>query len=269
MTTFFWSVALFILIVMPLIVIHEWGHYIVARFNGIAVKAFSVGFGTELFGWNNRHGTRFKLSLLPLGGYVEFLKPEEQKETRAYEHTAFDTSNVWARIAVVAAGPIANIMCAFALFSFFFYATSGGGLSAQTNGKYTLAAAVERSAQEIANVTVLTFGTLGDVGTGEKSVRETFSGPVGIAHIAERITSKYGWIGFLFLSAHISLALGIMNLLPIPILDGGYLFFYVVEALSGRPLKKKWLTAVNIAGIVLLLALFAVTTYGDIIRILS
>ena len=112
------------LVVLTIIVfVHEMGHYLVARWNGIAIQTFSLGFGRELIGFNDRHGTRWRISAIPLGGYVRFvgdmnaasmpdpelvkaLPPEDQARL-------FVNKNVWQRIAVVAAGPIANVLLTF------------------------------------------------------------------------------------------------------------------------------------------------------------
>ena len=122
----FWllSYVLPFLVVLTIIVfVHEMGHYLVARWNGIAIQAFSIGFGPELIGFNDRHGTRWKLSAIPLGGYVRFVgdmnassMPDDDAIAKAGPDLApklFVNKNVWQRIAVVAAGPIANILFTF------------------------------------------------------------------------------------------------------------------------------------------------------------
>src|SRR5690606_9660131 len=122
----FWLLSYVIpfLAVLTLIVfVHEMGHYLVARWNGVAIDAFSIGFGRELVGWNDKHGTRWKISAIPLGGYVRFTgdssaasTPDADLIARASPELAsrlFANTNVWQRIAVVIAGPLANVLLTF------------------------------------------------------------------------------------------------------------------------------------------------------------
>ena len=112
----FWVLAL-------IVFVHEMGHYLVARWNGVAIQTFSIGFGPEVFGWNDRHGTRWRLSAIPLGGYVRFVgdmnaasAPDTEAIAKADPALAprlFANKSVWRRIAVVAAGPIANVLLTF------------------------------------------------------------------------------------------------------------------------------------------------------------
>ena len=126
-----------------IVFVHEMGHYLVARWNGVAVQTFSIGFGKELWGFNDKHGTRWRLSAIPLGGYVRFvgdlnaasmpdpeaealLPPEERKRM-------FINKNVWQRMAVVVAGPTANLMFTF----LFLYALTIG------YGRYTITPVID------------------------------------------------------------------------------------------------------------------------------
>lgn len=111
MTVFWFLVALGILVTF-----HEFGHFYVARRAGIKVLRFSIGFGKALFTWKDRHGTEFVLAAIPLGGYVKMLDEREAPVAEAERHLAFNQKSVWARIAVVAAGPIANFVLAVLLF---------------------------------------------------------------------------------------------------------------------------------------------------------
>ncbi len=113
----------FLAVLTVIVFVHEMGHYLVARWNGVAIDAFSIGFGKELIGWNDRHGTRWKISAIPLGGYVRFTgdmnaasvpDPEAvAKVDPALAPRLFANKNVWQRIAVVAAGPMANVILTF------------------------------------------------------------------------------------------------------------------------------------------------------------
>src|SRR5262249_6965000 len=121
------KVAPFLFILTIIIFIHELGHFLVARWCGIRVLAFSIGFGPELVGFTDRHGTRWKLSIVPLGGYVKFFGDENVAsvpDTAAIaamnadeRRVSFPHKSVGARAAVVAAGPIANFLLAIAIFA--------------------------------------------------------------------------------------------------------------------------------------------------------
>lgn len=123
-----WSNVIIFLLVLTLVVfIHELGHFLVARWCGVVVKAFSIGFGPEIFGFYDRHGTRWRFAWIPLGGYVKFMdddnaasmpSPEAlQRMTPEERRSSFHTKPVWQRAAVVAAGPIANFLLAIAIYA--------------------------------------------------------------------------------------------------------------------------------------------------------
>ena len=115
----------FLAVLTVIVFVHEMGHYLVARWNGIAIQTFSVGFGREVFGWNDKAGTRWRLSAIPLGGYVRFVGDMDAASTPDREAIAnadpalasklFANKNVWQRIAVVIAGPVANVILTFVL----------------------------------------------------------------------------------------------------------------------------------------------------------
>ncbi|MEC8467341.1 MAG: RIP metalloprotease RseP, partial [Pseudomonadota bacterium] len=108
-----WMALMFIVVLSILVFFHELGHYLAARSVGVRVTTFSIGFGKELFGWNDKHGTRWKFSLVPLGGYVQMFGDTETKDlTEAEKSEAFLEKGVWQRIWVVFAGPLANFVLA-------------------------------------------------------------------------------------------------------------------------------------------------------------
>jgi regulator of sigma E protease len=121
----------FLLVLTVVVFVHEFGHFWVGRRCGVGVKAFSIGFGPELFGWNDRHGTRWKISAIPLGGYVKFVGDANAASTpdtaslahmpRHEREVSFPHKSVAKRAAIVAAGPIANFLLAIAIFSVFNY----------------------------------------------------------------------------------------------------------------------------------------------------
>lgn len=126
-SNFAWYVLTFLVVLTPVVFIHELGHFLVARYFGVRVETFSIGFGKELYGWNDRHGTRWKLSLLPLGGYVKFWgddnaasapSREKLKEIATAGNLAdcFHYKPVWQRALIVAAGPVANFVLALLVF---------------------------------------------------------------------------------------------------------------------------------------------------------
>ncbi|MEM9501173.1 MAG: RIP metalloprotease RseP [Pseudomonadota bacterium] len=121
----FWMYAVgFLLLLGPLVTVHELGHYLVGRWFGVKADAFSVGFGKELWGRTDRHGTRWKLSALPLGGYVQFrgdMNPASVPDPDAkVEEGSFQTAALWKRALIVAAGPVTNLVVAIAIFAAFF-----------------------------------------------------------------------------------------------------------------------------------------------------
>ncbi|MGS1017705.1 RIP metalloprotease RseP [Allosphingosinicella humi] len=354
------TIVSFLLVIGPLIFIHELGHYFVGRWCGVKAEAFSIGFGREIAGWTDRRGTRWKVGWLPLGGYVKFkgdmnpastpsdewlmLPPEERAET-------FQAKSVWQRFIIVAAGPITNFLFAILVYVAVFAsfgeprtppivagveqgsaADSAGFAPGDTivsiNGERVsrfedIATFVrirpgERLAFEIVrggetlkvqavpreNVERDEFGnearlgrlgiapaaqvivplapgevvgaalqqtsdtvkmmvvTLGQVITGTRSVKE-MGGPLKIAQISGQ-QATLGWIDFVWFMSLISINLGFINLLPIPLLDGGHLAFYVIEAVRRKPLKPEAQEWAFRTGLAALLALMIFVTLNDL-----
>lgn len=334
-----YAIPAFVVVLTAIVFVHEMGHYLVARWNGIAIQTFSLGFGPELIGFDDRHGTRWRLSAIPLGGYVRFvgdmnaasmpdpeavaaLPPSERKRL-------FVNKNVWQRIAVVAAGPLANVLFTFVilyalLLGFGRYtiepvigsvidggvAQSAGletgdrilsvdgfavrgfedfqrlvstapgrpvsivlerdgsdrtvvltpgiavetdrfgnnqrigriGVTSVENPKITLyrpgpGEAVGMTSEEIRFIVDRTVGFLGDFFVGRGDV-EQLGGPVKVAKVSGEVATM-GWVALVNLAALLSLNIGIFNLLPVPVLDGGHLLYYVIEAIRRRPLSQK------------------------------
>ena len=328
------------MVLTVIVFVHEMGHYLVARWNGIAIQTFSLGFGPELAGFNDRHGTRWKLSAIPLGGYVRFVGdmnaaslpdpeavealPEEERKR------LFINKNVWRRIAVVAAGPIANVIFTFvvlyALLMVYGQYTIPPVISDVTKGGVAATAGLEAgdkvisvdgyavrgfedfqrlistapdrpvtvvferqsvdrtivmvpdvaedtdrfgnvhrigrigvsrqvsdtdvtlyrpNAVEAVGLTVdqihfivdRTVAFLGDFFVGRGDV-EQLGGPVKVAKVSGEVATL-GIAALINLAALLSLNIGLFNLLPVPVLDGGHLLYYVVEAIRGRPLSQK------------------------------
>ena len=354
-------------VLMVVVFFHELGHFQVGRWCGVQIEAFSIGFGRELFGFNDKYGTRWKLSLIPLGGYVKFVGDENaaslpkasQTPESARDKTLFHNASVWKRIATVAAGPIANFILAIAIFAVVF-ATVGRPLTAprvdtlmpggaaeaagflpgdvivEIDGKpidsfsqiqqivtlaagNTLTVVVDRDGEKITltptperrempdglggtqrvGVLCITrnmeegdlvyerFGPIQAVAEGVKETghiiertmtyvgrliagRETadqLSGPIRIAQVSGVIASSGGMTALFHLSAILSVSIGLINLFPIPMLDGGHLVFYAIEAIRGRPVNQRAQEIGFRIGLALVIMLFVFVTFNDIVRL--
>ena len=357
------TILSFLLVIGPLIFVHELGHYFAGRLCGVKADAFSIGFGREIAGYTDSRGTRWKLGWLPMGGYVKFagdMNPASQPtaewlalplEERAQ---TFQAKSVWQRFFIVLAGPATNFLVAIAIFMAFIGAyglpTTPATLSAiienspasragllpgdrvvavegrgvQTfdemadmirfrpdekialdvlrNGKHipvqvTTAADIERDrfgnefrkgsigvmsgAVVVQPVPLLelpwaatrqTFGvvrtmvdTLSQIITGRRSVKE-LGGPIKIAQVSGQQASL-GLLNFVMLMALISINLGFINLLPIPMLDGGHLAFYLFEGIARRPVPEKAMEWAFRSGLVVLLSFMIFVTLNDILSL--
>lgn len=354
----------FVLILSLLVFVHEMGHYLVGRWSGIGVSVFSVGFGPELLGRTDRHGTRWKLSMIPLGGYVKFygdedaasrpdqgslsqLSPEERRRT-------FAGASLGRRAATVAAGPIANFLLAILIFAALFSIygrpvsdpvvsevaspsaaeragvkpgdllvsidgrevttfedvrryvsarpdipmsltlkrdgalvtvpitperkivdefgtkTELGQIGIRTDDKagkfrmvhYSVPQAVVEGTKECWYIVTSTFEYLGNVITGHMKP-DKLGGPIRVAQASGQMASIGFW-ALLQLAAVLSVSIGLLNLMPIPVLDGGHLFFYAIEALIGRPLPPRAQEVAFRIGFAIVLTLMVFTTWNDI-----
>ncbi len=358
---FIWTNGLSFLFILTVIVFaHELGHYLVARRNGVRIEVFSIGFGPELFGWYDKSGTRWKLSLLPLGGYVKMFgeraasgKADEPAMTPEEQAVSFHHKSLGQRAAIVAAGPIANFLLAIVILATMFSTvgepftpTDVGnivpGSAAEQAGlkpgdvvtridnrkvsrfediqqivrmspRIPLRLTVQRDGQELtmtatpqvsemtgrfgnkheigllgvsrmgnayvrhdplsavwraANQTVsLSYFTLQAVGqmlVGSRSA-EDLGGPIRIAQMSGQVAESSLIDVFWFLAV-LSINLGLINLFPIPMLDGGHLLFYGAEAIRGRPLSDRVVEYGFRVGLGLVLTLFIFVTYQDLMR---
>ncbi len=354
----FWS---FVVVLSVIVFIHEFGHYIIAKWCGVKIDAFSIGFGRELFGYTDKSGTRWKVALLPLGGYVKMYGDASEASTAdsdALEHMTeeqrkltFHHKPLYKKAAIVAAGPVFNFILTITVLTYFIM-TSGlasvepvigeifpgspaeeVGLKAgdrvqrindtdvrrfndipymiSTNLERPVTLHVDRSgttmdftitprmfeeddglgnrvkiprigikSQDIkyedVGITVAigeaayrtylicesTLRVMGQMVTGKRSVDE-LKGPVGIAELSGQATEKDVYT-VLWLIAMLSANLGLVNLLPIPMLDGGHLLFYTAEALRGRPLAEKVQEWGFRLGTAMLVTLMAFTLLNDV-----
>ena len=354
----------FLVVLTVLVFVHELGHYWVARRNGVKVETFSIGFGPELFGWNARSGTRWKVSALPLGGYVKMYgdmdaasRPDDEKNqamTAEERAVAFPYKRLSQRAWIVAAGPLANFLFAFVILAGLFFfagqpttpavitevvensAAELAGLEAgdrivsingsaverfedvqrivQLNLERPLEIEVDRGGQMVplqATPTIVTdtddsgcevkiarlgikaegrdfeemgfFSAMGvaasetygiardtlsalwQIVAGERGTDE-LGGPIRIAEMSGQV-AEFGLVSLLWFMALLSVNLGLINLFPIPILDGGHLLFFACEAVRGRPLGQRAQEYGFKIGIALVLSLMIFATINDLVRI--
>ena len=360
----------FLLVISLIVFIHEMGHYLVGRWSGIGIVAFSFGFGPEIWGFTDRHGTRWKISAIPLGGYVRFygdadaastpdfdaledLTPEERART-------FTGAALWKRALTVAAGPIANFLLAIVILAGIFgvygkyiadpvVAQVSAGSAAEAAGivpgdlllridgnpiatfddvqryvsirpgvpmtltvrrggeevnipmtpklteikdrfgnkielgiigimtdrssgnlrvvHFTPGEAVVEAVRETGHIVTGTFRYIGNILAGRMKA-DQLGGPIAVAQAAGQVATL-GIVALLHLAAVLSVSIGLLNLMPVPVLDGGHLMFYAVEALRGKPVGE---TAQGIAfrvGMFLVLSLMVFVTWNDITRNIS
>ena len=356
----------FIILILVVVFIHEYGHYYFARKYGVGVTDFSIGFGKEIFGWNDKYGTRWKVCWIPLGGYVKFFgdrnvfsQADHEKILKQYnkedQEKLFVIKPLYQRALIVFGGPLANFLLAIVIF-FSIYTFIGkdftpavinevqkdspamvGGLQnndiileidgnkvesimdvskyittsigdvidfkvERLDEEYLLrikpnivlsddnlgnkinkrmvgiklgaynneinhvklgpAKALIHSIKEVYFVSASSLKYIGTMltGTGDSS---QLGGPIRIAKITGQV-AEIGILPFVSIMAYISISLGLINLFPIPMLDGGHLMFYAFEKVLGRPLSQKTQEGFFRIGMFLLLSLMFFTTFNDL-----
>jgi regulator of sigma E protease len=355
----------FVVVLTIIVFVHELGHYSVARRCGVKVEVFSIGFGRELFGWYDKHGTRWKISAIPLGGYVKFFGDADATSsadngavaamTEAERRVSFHHKTLGQRAAIVVAGPAINFLFAIFVYAALFSLVgqpftlpvvgdvlpnsaaeaaglrtgdrilsadgskitrfqelqtyvalraetpialrvlrdgaevdltvvpqradvpdgSGGtqrlGRIGVQNGSGTefvrlnpLDASVQ-AVRETWQVVANTFTYLGRIVKGKES-GDQLSGPLGIAKMSGDM-AKSGWLNLVVLMATLSVAIGLINLFPVPMLDGGHLLFYGIEAIRGRPLGERAQEYGFRIGFALVMSLFVFATWNDLNRL--
>ncbi len=347
------SILAYFVAIIVIVFIHELGHFTVGRWCGVKIEAFSIGFGREVWGFNDRHGTRWKFCWIPLGGYVKFEGDANAASLPGAAGKSSTTSlqgaKLWKRFLIVLAGPVANFLLSIAIFSTAYMvfgqfvseprvdevlaegAAKQAGLQAGDyirkidgteihsfaeiqdmmimRGATPMALVVERAGQKLdmtltpklaevddgmgGKVQTTQIGikhdgkldpqavqTLGPVEALSKGVERTYfvaqttlryvakvflgtassnqlHGPAGVAKMAGDTAAMGVW-PFVFLIGLISVSIGLINLFPIPMLDGGHLLFYLIEAVSGRPISptaQEWSFRIGLSAILVLLAL--------------
>jgi regulator of sigma E protease len=360
----------FLFVLSLVVFFHELGHFLVARWCGVRILAFSIGFGPELAGFYDRHGTRWKIAAIPLGGYVKFFGDENAASTpdrarladmdEAERAKSFIFQPVRKRAAIVVAGPMANFVLAIVIFSGIFMLYGMQTLSprvdqvqagspaaaagfqpgdmvvaidgqkinsfeamqrivADSAGK-TLQVAVDRKGKQVVlSATPVIhqqkdiFGNvqrIGLLGIGRSpapgdvkyqpvsppravwmGVQETWfvvdttltyigrvvigreaanqlGGPIRIAQMSGQVAS-ISFVALIHLAAVLSVSIGLLNLFPIPLLDGGHLLFYSVEAMRGRPLSERAQEVGFRIGFAIVVMLMIFATFNDIVHLRS
>ena len=356
----------FIVLILVVVFIHEYGHYYFAKKYGVGVTDFSIGFGKEIFGWNDKSGTRWKICMIPLGGYVKFFgdrnvfsQSDQEELIKKYNEKdrekLFVLKPLYQRSLIVAAGPIANFILAVVIFCFIYMFVgkdftpavvsevqkdSPAEISGMKNNDIILEIdntkvksildvsklimmstsetidfkvlrydqnillkvkpkviegednlgnnvkkriigiklgtentqinhkklnpikAIYHSLNEVYFVSISSLKYLGSMLTG-KGDSSQLGGPIRIAKITGQV-AEFGIIPFLSIMAYISISLGLVNLFPIPLLDGGHLMFYGFEKILGRPLSQKTQEGFFRIGMFLLLSLMFFATFNDL-----
>ncbi|OUV87521.1 MAG: RIP metalloprotease RseP [Pelagibacteraceae bacterium TMED136] len=353
----------FIILISIVVFIHEYGHYYFAKKYKVGVTDFSIGFGKELFGFNDKDGTRWKICAIPLGGYVKFFgdsnsasQPTKLSEiNEAYHSKLLTTKPLYQRAIIVSAGPIANFLLAIFIFAIIFmtvgkdktlpiisevnknspaleaglknndqiifidnkkiesindvalFITTSKNKSIKidvlrnrkelsftvvpekktikdnfgnkverkligikiaplkgqlTRDKMRPDKAIFLSVKETYNTVAMTLSYIGRMIIGQESA-DQLGGPIKIAQISGKV-AEHGLVPFLSIMAYISISLGLINLFPIPLLDGGHLFFYLIEFIRGKPLSDNVQIYFYKFGMFVLFTLMFFATFNDL-----
>lgn len=368
MLALFYYTVPFVAVLTVVVFFHELGHFLVGRWCGAKVDVFSLGFGPELWHYTDRHGTRWRLAALPLGGYVKFhgdanaaSVPDQQAvEEMAPEERAgaLASLSVWRRTAIVAAGPIANFLLALVLLAGLFHfngrpivhpqvleimptgaaagselktgdivlavngqpiesieqlpdlirSSSGGPLQLRVKRgseeraflveprreivhtwlgdersaslgikigsskaavefrRYSIAQSFQVGAEQVWSIVVTTGRTIKQLVVGRESARQ-LSGPIGIAQVSGEV-AQAGVVPLIYLIAILSVSIGLLNLLPIPLLDGGFLLFFAYEAVRGKALPERAQMMGFRIGLTFVAVLSIFVAFNDIAKII-
>jgi regulator of sigma E protease len=247
------SAIAFVGVFTVVVLVHEFGHFVVARMLGVKVYEFSIGFpfSPRLFTFYRHKETEFTLRLLPLGGFVSFSQEGHDEDEEFFEISAPK------RAMIMSSGSLFNIAFALLLFVPVF----------AMDKHLHIVDALMLSLKTVWEILSGTVAFLGQILSGHGGM-ESLSGPVGIAVLAGKAASK-GFFHVLFFSGVLSMSLGIMNLLPLPALDGGQIFMLMIESLFHRPLGVKTHQVINTVGLALFVILTLAVTYKDIVRLLA
>ena len=264
------NVACFLAITTVLVTVHELGHYLMARLTGLRVEVFSIGLGPEIVGRTDRGGTRWKLGLVPLGGYIRMFGeqsgPRDDGIPAAEANGApgpllFEQPSLGRRAAVAAAGPAANFALSFVVLAVLLLVV-GRPSSVEASLPEAALWLIWRAIELTWGLTAETLQALWQLATGVNAGQD-FIGPIRFAQVSGEVAHQ-GFLMSLGLVAIISANLAVMNLLPIPSLDGGHLLFYLAEALRGRPVAAQAQTFATQLGLGFVGGLMVFATFKDI-----
>lgn len=238
-----------------LIIIHEGGHFLVARLCKVKVNEFAIGFGKTIW---QKHGkeTKYTLRLIPLGGFCSMEGEDEESD----DEGSFSKAGVWKRIAIVVAGATVNII--FGLLVYFIL-VSTVGLEFMDSTRDTILNRVYYGGKATGAFILSIIENIKMLFTGGISTDQM----VGIVGISEVVVQTNGIINYLNLLAVISVSLGVTNLLPIPALDGGKILILFIEVIRRKPIKVETEAKIQLIGFSILIVLFLLVTYNDIMRI--
>ena len=239
-----------------LIVVHELGHLIVAKLLGIGVDVFSVGVGRRLWGFS-WGGTDWRISLLPFGGYVMLTGGDPMDRYAIDPRRDLMKRPPWQRIAVYLAGPLANLLLAAVLFASVHLSVGQAPLAALGAG-----------IAEVGTLTQMMGAQLGMLLTGEAALTQSVGGPVEIVRQASH-AAGLGVKHWVWLMGAISTSVAIINLLPAPVLDGGRILFFTIEAIRGRPVSLIFQERAQQIGVLALVLLTMVVLVADIQRLIA
>lgn len=247
------SFLAFLSVFSVVVLVHELGHFIAARRAGVPVYEFCIGFplSPRLCTLFRHRETVFTVRLLPLGGFVRFSQGDEDTANGLLAATGRQ------RAVILAAGSLCNVLFALGVFVAVYMAAQG----------LSLGQALSVSVELIGMVVAGTLGALWQIVVGQGGM-ETLVSPLGIAELAGEAAS-HGFLALCFFSALLSLSLGIMNLLPLPVLDGGQLLLLAIEMVRRKPLTVQTVQVVNLIGVLGLLLLSIFVTYRDLITLLT
>jgi regulator of sigma E protease len=247
------SLLAFVSVFTLVVLVHEFGHFLAARKSGVKVYEFSVGFpfSPRLITLFHYKETAFTIRLLPLGGFVSFSQEGGEDDIELFQVSC------WKRALILSAGSLFNIFFAFGIFTIVF--AIGKHLDPLN--------AVLLSVKTVWEILSGTLAFIMNVFAGYGTM-EGVSGPVGIAVMAGKAASK-GMLNLCYFTGALSMSLGIMNLLPLPALDGGHITILLVESVRRKPLNPKVYQVATVVGLALFLILTLVATYGDIAKLIA
>ena len=354
LSNFIFYFSSFLIVLSIIVFVHEFGHYYIAILNKVKVETFSIGFGKEIFGWNDKRGTRWKISLLPFGGYVKMFGEDEKNDIPPkLKKYAFSEKKIYQKFLIVLAGPLANFIfgiIGFALIYTFIGKTFippiineiennspahisglvkddkivkidnrkiknfndiGTSINLYRNDTYNFEILRDKKTintnikpviiienfygqdREVAKIGIssyepiikkhpfyeslylgtqvtyeicaLTMGALYQMIIGKGNV-DDLGGPVKIAHFSGKMLEQ-GFMSFINLIILLSISIGLINLFPIPMLDGGHLVLYIVEIVIGKPINKNVQEKIYKIGFAIIISLAVFLTYNDIINL--